>query len=223
MLADEDLSAEEITSRIQTQEDATYRLLRLLAALGVFEEVTPRVFRNNKLSNCLREGNPQNVRAMILTHNSSEMNRPWYEQLEQGIRSGDAPFRLTHGQELFAYLDEHAEFDGLFSKAMDSVEALAGDSFATDFDWARFDRIIDIGGSKGRKSIAILKRHPHLKALVMDRTQVIQGAAQYWYGREDHALLERLSFQAGDLLERHADVHGDTRQRKDAGRMAAAL
>ena len=48
---------------------------------------------------------------------------------------------------------------------MDSVEALTGDSFATDFDWARFDRIIDIGGSKGSKSVAILKRHPHLKAL----------------------------------------------------------
>ena len=56
----------------------------MLAAMGIFEEVSPRVFRNNKLSDCLREGNPQNVRAMILMHNSPEMSRPWYEQLEQG-------------------------------------------------------------------------------------------------------------------------------------------
>ena len=201
VLADEALSAEEIASRIHTQPDATYRLLRMLAALGIFEEITPRVFRNNKLSNCLREGNPQNVSAMILMHNAPEMSRPWYEQLEQSIRSGDTPFRLTHGKELFAYQDDHPEFDSLFSRAMDSVETLTGDSFATDFDWARFDRIIDIGGSKGSKSIAILKRHPHLKALVMDRAQVIQGAAQYWEKRENQALLERLSFQAGDLLE----------------------
>lgn len=201
VLADEKLPAEKIASRVRTQPDATYRLLRMLAAMGIFEEVTPRVFRNNKLSNCLREGNPQNVRAMILMHNSPEMSSPWYEQLEQAVCSGDVPFRLTHGQELFAYLDEHPEFDSLFSKAMDSVEALTGNSFATDFDWARFDRIIDVGGSKGSKSIAILKRHLHLKALVVDRTQVIQGAEQYWQGREDQALLERLSFQAGDLLE----------------------
>jgi hypothetical protein len=201
VLADEALSAEEIAARIRTQPDATYRLLRMLAAMGIFAEASPRIFRNNKLSNCLREGNPQNVRAMILMHNSPEMSRPWYEQLEQGVRGGDAPFKLTHGQELYAYQDDHPEFDSLFSKAMDSVEALTGDSFATDFDWARFDRIIDIGGSKGSKSIAILKRHPHLKALVTDRAQVIQGAAQYWQGREDQALLERLSFQAGDLFE----------------------
>jgi len=51
----------------------------------------------------------------------------------------------------------------------------------------RFDRIIDIGGSKGSKSIAILKRHKHLKALVIDRAQVIQGAAHYWEKLEDRS------------------------------------
>ncbi|HET7833131.1 MAG TPA: methyltransferase [Gallionella sp.] len=209
VLADERLSAEEIASRIQAQPDATYRLLRMLAAIGVFEEVSPRVFRNNKLSDCLREGNPQNVRAMILMHNSPEMSHPWYEQLEQGVRSGEVPFKLAHQQELFAYMDEHSAFDVLFSRAMDSVEALAGDSFATDFDWGRFERIIDIGGSKGSKSAAILKRHPHLAALVVDRAQVIAGAVQYWQERGEQALLARMDFQAGDILEAVPPAAGD--------------
>jgi hypothetical protein len=138
---------------------------------------------------------------MILMHNSLEMSRPWYEQLEQGVRSGEVPFQISHGRELYAYMDDHAEFDSLFASAMDSVEALTGDSFAADFDWGRFDRIIDVGGSKGRKSLAILKRYPHLTALVFDRNQVIQTAASYWVGKESPALLSRLSFQAGDLLD----------------------
>jgi hypothetical protein len=200
VLADGELSAEEIAVRVHAQPDATHRLMRMLAAMGVFEEVTPRRFRNNKLSNCLREGHPQSVRPMILMHNSPEMSRPWFEQLEQAVSSGGIPFLLTHGQELYAYQDAHPEFDALFAKAMDSVEALAGDSFATDFDWSRFDRIIDVGGSKGSKSLAILKRHPHLKALVVDRAQVIVGAAEYWQGREDAALLQRISYTAGDVL-----------------------
>lgn len=200
VLADEALTAEEIASRIRSQPDATYRLLRMLAAMGIFAEVSPRLFRNNKLSACLREGHPQNVRAMILMHNSPEMSCPWYEQLEQGVRSGDTPFELGYGQPLYAYQDAHPEFDRLFSGAMDTVAALTGDSFATDLDWSRFDRIIDIGGSKGSKSMAILKRHPHLKALVVDRAQVIQGAAQYWEQRGERTLLARMSFQAGDLL-----------------------
>jgi len=71
---------------------------------------------------------------MIFMHNSDAMSRPWYEDPEQGVREGVPPFRLSHGEDLFNYLDHHADLDSLFSEAMDSVEALTGDSFATDFD-----------------------------------------------------------------------------------------
>ncbi|MFZ2312272.1 MAG: methyltransferase [Methylobacter sp.] len=201
ILGDESLAVEVIAVRVSAQADAVYRLLRMLAAMGIFEEVSPRVFKNNTLSTHLREDNPKNVRAMILMHNSIEMSQPWYEQLEQGVRSGEVPFHLSHGRELYSYMDDHAEFDSLFARAMDSVEALMGDSFATDFDWGRFDRIIDVGGSKGSKSLAILKRYPQLMALVFDRNQVIQTAVSYWVGKESPALLSRLTYQAGDLLE----------------------
>lgn len=201
VLGDEQFAVDVIAARVLAQPDAIYRLLRMLAAMGVFEEASPRVFKNNALSAYLREDNPKNVRAMILMHNSLEMSRPWFEQLEQGVRSGEVPFQIYHGRELYAYMDEHAEFDALFARAMDSVEALTGDSFATDFDWGRFDRIIDVGGSKGSKSLAILKRYPHLTAVVFDRNQVIQTAASYWAGKESPALLSRITFQAGDLLE----------------------
>lgn len=201
VLGDEQLAVDVIAAGVSAQPDAVYRLLRMLASMGVFDEVSPRVFKNNTLSTYLREDKPKNVRAMILMHNSVEMSRPWFEQLEQGVHNGDVPFQISHGRELYAYMDDHAEFDALFARAMDSVEALTGDSFATDFDWERFDRIIDVGGSKGSKSLAILKRHPHLTALVFDRNQVIQTAATYWTGKESPALLSRLTFQSGDLLE----------------------
>jgi hypothetical protein len=219
VLGDERLTVDVIAARVFAHPDAVYRLLRMLAAMEIFEEVSPRVFKNNALSSYLREDNPKNVRAMILMHNSLEMSQPWYEQLEQGVRSGRVPFQLTHGQELYAYMDSHAEFDSLFASAMDSVEALTGDSFATDFDWGRFDRIIDVGGSKGSKSVAILKRHPHLTSLVFDRNQVIQTAATYWTGKESPALLSRLSYQAGDLLESAPAAEND----KDIYLLSAVL
>ncbi len=201
ILGDALLPAEEIAARASAYPDATYRLLRMLAAMGIFEQTSPRRFRNNKLSSFLRTDNPQNVRAMILMHNSEVMSRPWYEQLERGVREGAVPFELAHGEALFDYMDSHPEFDALFSQAMDSVEALTGDSFATDFDWGQFDRVIDVGGSRGSKSVSILERHPHLNALVVDRAQVIEGAGDYWKGREDAAVLARLHFQVGDAME----------------------
>ena len=199
VLGDEVLDADAIAARVAANSDATGRLLRLLAAIGVFEEREPLVFRNNRISAFLRTDNPKNVRAMILMHNSDAMSRPWYEHLEQGIREGIPPFRVAHGEDLFDYLDHHTDLDSLFSDAMDSVEALTGDSFSTDFDWGRFDRIIDVGGSRGAKSLAILKRHPGLTVLVIDRPQVIAEAEQFW-ATQNTGGVERLRFQVGDAL-----------------------
>ncbi len=199
-LADRQLSASEIASLVGASADAIGRLLRMLAAMGIFEETAPGIFRNNRLSAPLRQDDPQCIRAMILMHNSEQMTRPWFEELESAVRSGEVAFQRSYGLELFDYMDQHPDFDDLFSRAMDSVEALAGDVFAQDFNWSHFTRLIDVGGSQGSKSLAILKRHPTLKALVVDREQVVRDAAQFWQGREDAELLKRISFETGDLF-----------------------
>lgn len=201
MLADEALSSAELAARCQVQEDALFRLLRMLAALGVFSEVAPGRFRNNALSNCLRRDNPQCVRDMILVHNSPELSLPWQHTLEEGIRTGTPPFALQFGEELFDYMDTHPEFDRLFSRAMDAVEALAGDSFAADFDWSRFRRVIDVGGSAGSKSRAILHRHPALEAMVLDRPAIIDKVLADLAAAPRDALRERLQFAPGDAFQ----------------------
>jgi hypothetical protein len=128
------------------------------------------------------------------------MSRPWYEALEQGVREGKVPFALCHGQEMYAYMDGHPEFDALFSRAMDEVESLGGDSFATAFDWRGFDRVIDVGGSKGAKSAAILRRNLHLRALVVDRPQVVAQARAWWSRQGDTSCKERIEFIEGDAV-----------------------
>jgi hypothetical protein len=203
VLADGPSSAADLAGKVGADPQALLRLLRMLAAMGVFDEVAPGTYRNNQLSDALRTDRPNNVRAMVLMHNSPEMSRPWFEQLEHGIRTGEVTFRLQHGQDLYDYMDTHAEFDALFAQAMDQVEALTGDSFATGFDWTAFDRIIDVGGSKGAKSMAILKRHPHLRAVVVDRAQTIQNAASFWRDRQGAGVadgLARMRFEVGDVL-----------------------
>lgn len=200
VLGDDSLDVQEIATRAGCDADAVSRLLRFLSSLGIFEEAGTRCYRNNKTSAHLRRDHPQCVRSMILMHNSETMSRPWYEQLEAGVREGVPPFVLAHGEALFDHLNHQPEFDRLFSEAMDSVEALTGDTFATDFNWSRFRRIIDVGGSRGAKSLAILRRHPSLEALIVDRPQVINEARRYW-GEHPVPGSEHLQFAAGDVLE----------------------
>lgn len=199
VLGDDPLDAAAIAAQVGAEPDAIRRLLRFLAAIGIFEQSGAQSFRNNRVSAYLRAGHPQSMRAMVLMHNAEAMSRPWFEQLENGVRQGVPPFQLTHGEDLFAYLDGHADMDRLFSEAMDSVEALAGDSYATDFDWSRCRRLIDVGGSRGAKSLTILRHHRHLEALVVDRPQVVAEARRYWAAHPAEGS-ERLQFEAGDLL-----------------------
>ncbi|MGE5476714.1 MAG: methyltransferase [Bacteroidales bacterium] len=200
-LGDAQLDAGDIAARIGAHPDALLRLMRMLAAMGVFAETAPGRFANTATSTCLRSDNPANIRALILMHNAPEISAPWFEHLEQGIRSGETPFRLAHGRDLFEHMDADPAFDALFAAAMESVDALVGDSHATDFDWGCFRRVVDLGGSKGGKSLAILKHHPGLKALVVDRPQTIAAARDHWLGRQDAKVLDRMAFQAGDVLQ----------------------
>lgn len=201
MLGDEVLSAQELAARTHVDADSLRRVLRLLGAIGVFEEASSGLYKNNALSNYLRQGFPNNVRAMILLHNSEEMSRPWYEKLESAVRDGGIPFQQVHGEELFDYLDQHRELDELFSNAMESVEALVGDSFATDFNWGEFDRVIDVGGSKGSKSLAILKHWPALEALIFDRPSVIETACVSTSNMAPASVRARLSWESGNMFE----------------------
>ncbi|MBT9457800.1 MAG: methyltransferase [Burkholderiaceae bacterium] len=200
-LGDAALPVPALAAQVGADARALQRLLRLLAAMGVFEEREVGVYANNRLSAPLRDDHPHSVRAMVLMHNSPEMSRPWYEQLEPAVRSGATPFRLTHGRDLYQHMDAHPDFEALFGQAMAQVEAVTGDSFATAMDWGRFRRVIDVGGSRGAKSVSLLKRHPQLQALVVDRARAIEGAPAQWaQDAAAAALLPRLSFEAGDLL-----------------------
>lgn len=200
ILGDGRLSVAELAEQAGADPLALGRLLRLLAAMGVFQESAPSLYRNNRVSHSLRTDRRDSVRALVLMHNSPEMSRPWFETLEQGIRTGACPFQLCHGSDLFDLMDRFPAFDALFAQAMDQIEALTGDSFATGFHWGAFDRVFDLGGSKGAKAAAILRRHPHMRAVVIDREQVIRGARDYWANEGGGPCADRLRFEIGDLF-----------------------
>jgi len=200
-LGDTSRSTSELAHDLSLHEDHLYRLMRMLASIGIFTEHEARHFSNSRLSVYLRRDHPKSVRAMILMHNSPDMSHPWYFSLEAAIRSGQTPFVLSHGTDLFGYMDAHPDFDEAFSRAMDAVEGLIGDGYLEDFDWDRFERLIDVGGSQGSKALAILKRHPQLEALVFDRPQVVSGAREHWQSKGEDEVLQRMEFIGGDMLD----------------------
>lgn len=199
-LEDQAAGVPELAQRLGVLPEALFRLLRLLTAMGLFDEVEPGVFSINNTSKYLLRSNPRNVRAMILMHNSEPMSRPWEAALEQSMYRGDTPFKIANGTGLFDYMDEHPEFATLFSAAMDTSETLIGNSYVTDLDWGRFHRVIDIGGSQGSKSASILAAHRHMSAIVVDRSEVVLREDNLDHDPERQSVRSRMSFAQSSVF-----------------------
>ncbi len=200
VILSEPMTTTAIAEKLNLFEPNLYRLMRFLASMGIFNEVSHKVFTHNKLSLPLARSQPNCVADMILMHNSQEMTLPWMDAMEAGIKQGDIPFVQCHGSEMFSYMNDNKELNDLFANAMDSVESLTGLDYLQDFNWGCFDRIIDLGGSKGSKSVAILTENSALTSVVFDRDAVTHNAKDSWKNKVHDQILDRITYVGGDLF-----------------------
>ncbi len=57
--------------------------------------------------------------------------------------------------------------------------------------------LLDVGGGTGIYSIALLRRNPNLRAVVLDRPEVLKVASEF---ARDYGVEERLEFRQGDMF-----------------------
>ncbi|TWX64332.1 methyltransferase [Colwellia demingiae] len=206
VILSEPMATKDIAKKLNLFEPNLYRLMRFLASIGIFKEVSHKVFAHNKLSLPLVRSQPNCVSDMILMHNCEEMTLPWMDAMEAGIKDGEIPFVQCHGSEMFSYMNNNKELNDLFANAMDSVESLTGLDYLQDFNWRCFDRIIDLGGSKGSKSIAILAENTTLTSVVFDRDAVTHDAKESWKNKINDQILDRITYVGGDLFSSNLPI-----------------
>ena len=126
------------------------RILRALTTLGVFVEDTDGRFRHTELSQTLRAGHPESVRARALTLGAHFVWRPLGD-LYECVRTETPGFHRLYGERFFEWSKTHPE-DG----AMTSGSAQRLPAILAAFDFSRFERIIDVGGGHGALLAGIL-------------------------------------------------------------------
>lgn len=171
--------------------DALARVLRALAALGVFEQAAEG-FRHNGASRLLRTDHPQSVRAFVRM-----MGMPvhWqaYGQLEHSVRTGESAMtRITPGG-TFEYFAGHPEEARLFDEAMASKSYEHIANVLGAYDFSRFSRIADIGGGRGHLLRAVLQAVPQATGVLFDLPHVISSL-------ESSPPTDRLTLQAGSFF-----------------------
>ena len=181
-------SAADLARELNANEDALYRILRLLASQGVFEEDDNRSFRNTEISNFLRSDASPSLRDLFIFW-GSDLSYVSLGQMTRTLQTGKSAPMLLSGTDSFEVLRRDPEQARIFDNAMTTMSKLAAPAIAAAYDFGAWDSVMDVAGGNGFLLAEILRAHPQLRGVLADQQPVLDRA------RENQ-------FLAGDLQAR---------------------
>lgn len=164
------LAVEVLAAQSGVQSAGLYRMLRLLAAHGLFREEADQRFALNDVAEYLRSDVPFSYRdyaLMIARHYASST------QFEAGITTGESLFALHYGQPLFDYIGAHPELGPEFDRGMESLHGIETGAFLRTVDLRGVRTFADIGGGNGDVLGQVLRAHPAIEGILFDLPAVV--------------------------------------------------
>jgi SAM-dependent methyltransferase len=175
LLASGQRTAAELAAATATDARALYRVLRLLAALGVLTEPEPGSFGLTIVGERLRSDVPASMRNWAML--ADTVGFGVHEPIIDAIRTGRTGTELACGLTTMQRVRSDAQRAARFDAAMSERTAAFARSVAGTYDFAPMRFIADIGGGQGTLLAAILRRHDHLRGVVFDVPDVASRAA----------------------------------------------
>ena len=187
-------TVEALATATGTEPSALRRVMRLLAAQGVFSEEASGCFAQTPLSDALRAdapGSPRDFLRMIGREPFLACGR-----LRDAVRTGLPSFELVFGAPRFDWLEQNPDAAALFQAAMVSLGGDVAEAIATAYPFGDLRLLVDVGGGHGQLLSAILARHPAVEGVLFDLPRGI-AAAETGVGGP----LPRCKLVAGDFFE----------------------
>ena len=189
-------TAAELAPTVGANADALYRLLRMLASVGIFTEQPDGRFTLTPLAEPLRTDQPESVHAFVLLL-GDEHYQSW-GLLDQAVRTGDCAFEMLYGQPVFEYLAKHPDKAKNFDAAMTGVHGRETAAMLDAYDFSGVKVLADIGGGNGTVIIEALRRNPHLKGMLFDLPHVVERSRE---AIASARLTDRCSVHGGSFFE----------------------
>lgn len=176
-LVEEPLAVAELARRTGTDADALYRMLRALASIGVFTEVSHRTFGLTPLAETLRSDASASMRDLARYVGLPERQRA-FAALIHSVRTGEPAFDRVHGRDWWSHFTAHPELAELFNRAMGSMARLVNSAALAAYDLGEVRHLVDVGGGQGQLVMTILQRYPEMTAVVFDLPHVAARAEE---------------------------------------------
>src|SRR3989442_1648418 len=194
-LANGPKKADVIAKEVGANSKALFRLMRHLAALGVFTQDDSRKFGLTPLSELLRTDNPESARYSAIF--SGEENYKAAGDLLHSVRTGETAFSHLYGKGHFEWMAENADASSTFNKAMaQSLRRLENPVESYDYSGKRL--IVDVGGGRGDLIGSVLVSNPRMEGVLIDLPQGSSEAQSHL-----HAIVveDRCLIKTGSLFD----------------------
>jgi SAM-dependent methyltransferase len=188
---------EELAKATETHAPSLNRLLRLLAAAGVFAEKENGRFELTPIGEWLRSDIPASRRASALLFAGPMVDKAWGD-LHYSIQTGGIAFDHAFGMNAFQYIGQHPEEAAVFNQAMTSSTTQAAAAVTAAYDFSAFGTIADIGGGHGVLLATILKAYPALRGILFELPHAIEGGQKQM---ETAGLTARCQVVGGDFFQ----------------------
>jgi SAM-dependent methyltransferase len=187
-----DLTA--ICHSLQLKERPTDVMLTLFTAMGLLESKAG-VFHLTPLAReHLVISSPWNIAPYF----ASLKDRPVCRDMVKVLRTGKpANWGSLDQEKEWAKAMQQETFASQFTAAMDCRGVLLGPAMAAQLDCSGHRRILDIAGGSGIYACAMLARHPHLHATILERPPVDAITRSSLSSR---GFADRISVQVGDMF-----------------------
>ena len=187
----------ELAKATNTNEDALYRLMRVLASAGVFEEAGPRSFALNTPAELLQKSHPHSARDLILFI-ADPFHHRVYADLMESLRTGRPAAEKTVGMPVFEYLAKNPEYSEVFNRAMTNLSAAVIPAALEAYDFGGIGTLVDIAGGHGEVLINILRKYPNMRGVLVDLGHVVEGARPRFASA---GVADRVQTVAGDFFK----------------------
>jgi hypothetical protein len=195
LLTDGPVDYEDLAAATDTHAPSLQRVLRALASVGVFTEVSPGSFALTPLAELLRTETPGSMRALAIMY-AEEQYRAWGELLHS-VRTGETAFEQQFGMGYFEYLAQHPESDRVFNEAMTGWTHQLVGAVVDTYDFSAFKTVVDVGGGYGALLAAILQNNSGMRGILFDLPHVVASAEEQLAATE---VADRCTFVGGDFF-----------------------
>ena len=196
VLKDGPRSSTEIATATGVSEDGLYRLLRSLAAIGLFTESEGRRFAVTERGRLLQSDVPGSLRGFARFVGHEINGRPW-EHLLFSVKTGKPSFDEVFGSGMFDYVATRPEAAAIMNAAMTSLSRAEVGAVASAYDFRGIGTLVDVGGGHALLLAELLKEHQSLRGVLFELPHALDGARQHL---ETRGVRDRCDLVGGDFF-----------------------